>query len=87
MSKKETTFMEKPNIAQKGSYKHTAEKDGEVHWCACGHSSNQPFCYGSHKETPFRPMTHSVKAGETYGFCGCKQSGNKPLCDGTHATL
>ena len=25
-------------------------------WCACGKSSNQPFCDGSHKNTNFSPV-------------------------------
>ena len=79
--------MDKPVIASRFPYPLPVKKGEKVFWCACGRSNSQPFCDGSHKETPFRPMTHTVKAGETYGFCGCKQSGNKPLCDGTHAKL
>ncbi|MFQ5693454.1 MAG: CDGSH iron-sulfur domain-containing protein [Nitrospinota bacterium] len=79
--------MDKPHVAQKGPYSHTAEKDGKVAWCACGLSKNQPFCDGAHKTTPFRPVIVEVKAGENHWFCGCKQSGNKPMCDGTHSSL
>ncbi|MBI2881109.1 MAG: CDGSH iron-sulfur domain-containing protein [Candidatus Tectomicrobia bacterium] len=79
--------MDRPNIAQRGPYEYTAEKDGKVAWCACGLSKSQPFCDGSHKVTPFRPVIAEIKAGETYWFCGCKQTGSKPMCDGTHATL
>ena len=25
-------------------------------WCACGESTNQPFCDGSHKGTGFSPI-------------------------------
>lgn len=79
--------MEQPEIAQKGSFKHTPDEDGQVWWCACGLSKNQPFCDGSHKPTSFRPVMVEVKAGEDCWFCGCKQSGSKPMCDGTHSSL
>ena len=79
--------MEQPNVAQKGPFQHAPEEDGQVWWCACGLSQNQPFCDGSHKSTPFRPVMTEVKAGGSYWFCGCKQSGNKPMCDGTHSSL
>jgi CDGSH-type Zn-finger protein len=57
--------MDKPTVAQKGPYEYTAEKDGKVAWCACGLSQSQPLCDGSHKPTPFRPVIHEVKSGES----------------------
>ena len=60
---------------------------GEYHWCACGRSSTQPFCDGSHRGTGIVPLTFTVDAAETAHLCMCKQTGNPPYCDGTHASL
>ena len=60
---------------------------GEHHWCACGRSSSQPFCDGSHRGTGVEPLEFSVdEAGDAH-LCLCKQTGNAPYCDGTHARL
>ena len=32
------------------------EKGGDYYWCACGRSSDQPFCDGSHKGTGLTPQ-------------------------------
>lgn len=54
-------------------------------WCACGLSSMQPFCDGSHKGTDFTPeMYKADRTGKVF-FCTCKQTSNMPLCDGTHS--
>ncbi|MCU0373374.1 MAG: CDGSH iron-sulfur domain-containing protein, partial [Ignavibacteria bacterium] len=37
------------------------EKAGVYYWCACGLSSSQPFCDGSHKSTEFNPMPIELK--------------------------
>lgn len=56
-------------------------------WCACGKSSKQPFCDGSHSGTDFTPVQFvPEKDGYAY-FCTCKQSAKKPLCDGAHKEL
>ena len=79
--------MEQPEIAQKGSFKHTPDEDGQVWWCACGLSKNQPFCDGSHKDTGFTPVKYEADADKKVFFCGCKRSGRAPFCDGSHARL
>ena len=56
-------------------------------WCACGRSSTQPFCDGSHKDTGITPLGYKASETKDVWFCGCKSSGNKPLCDGTHSKL
>lgn len=56
-------------------------------WCACGRSSNQPFCDGTHKTTDLRPVVFKAEDTETKWLCMCKQTGNKPFCDGTHKTV
>lgn len=78
--------MEKPNIAQKTPYVIDVEP-GKYAWCACGKSSRQPYCDGSHKDTPFTPVIEEVAEAKKVAWCGCKQSGNKPFCDGSHSKL
>ncbi|MFT4523101.1 MAG: CDGSH-type Zn-finger protein [Bacteroidia bacterium] len=78
--------MEKPTIAQNSPYvvKVTA---GTYAWCACGQSTNQPYCDGSHKTTSFSPVIEKVTEEKTIAWCGCKNSGNAPFCDGSHNSL
>lgn len=79
--------MPTPKIAQKAPYPVQLEAGKTYYWCACGELKNQPFCDGSHKTTPFKPVPHTAeKAGAAY-FCGCKQTAHPVLCDGTHRTL
>ena len=60
---------------------------GAHYWCACGHSSSQPFCDGSHNGTGLTPLVYQAEKDGAVFFCGCKASGKKPLCDGTHSKL
>lgn len=53
-------------------------------WCACGKSSKQPFCDGSHSGSDFLPLVYEAEQSKTLFFCGCKQTANAPLCDGSH---
>jgi len=57
------------------------------YWCACGRSSKQPFCDGSHKGTGFNPVTYLAAADDELLFCGCKQTRDQPFCDGAHTNL
>ena len=57
------------------------------HWCACGRSSKQPFCDGSHKGTEFSPVAYLAVADDELLFCGCKQTRDRPFCDGAHTNL
>jgi CDGSH-type Zn-finger protein len=75
--------MAEPEIAQKAPYVMKV-KPGRYSWCACGMSSNQPFCDGSHKGTEFSPIRLELTEEKQVAWCGCKRSGNKPFCDGTH---
>ena len=79
--------MTQPIPAQKAPYPVEAEAGKEYYWCACGKSSQQPFCDGSHKGTGMAPLKYTAeKSGKIY-FCGCKHSGNGALCDGAHSKL
>ena len=62
----------------------TLKKNKVYFWCACGKSSNHPFCDGSHKKTKKTPFKFDCKNSEEIFFCGCKKSKNPPFCDGTH---
>jgi CDGSH-type Zn-finger protein len=79
--------MTTPKIAQKGPYNVQLEEGKRYHWCACGHSSNQPFCDGSHKGTGITPLAFTAEKTEEAHLCGCKQTKNPPFCDGTHNNL
>ncbi|WP_426416672.1 CDGSH iron-sulfur domain-containing protein [Aestuariirhabdus sp. LZHN29] len=53
-------------------------------WCACGRSSKQPFCDGSHSGTGITPLPYDATEDKKLFFCACKQTANAPLCDGSH---
>jgi len=78
--------MEKPTIAQKKPF-ILDMTPGTYYWCACGKSSNQPFCDGSNKVTAFTPIKTEIAEQKKVAWCGCKQSANKPFCDGAHINL
>ncbi|MFC6637786.1 CDGSH iron-sulfur domain-containing protein [Sulfitobacter sp. JBTF-M27] len=79
--------MSEPEIAQKAPYPTEVEAGKNYFWCACGKSSNQPFCDGSHKGTDFTPVKYTAEKDGKVFFCGCKASGKSPLCDGSHSKL
>lgn len=60
---------------------------GTYYWCACGRSSNQPFCDGSHAGTAFEPTPFTLETGKRVALCACKRTGKGPFCDGSHARL
>lgn len=75
-----------PNRAGDEPVAINIEAGKNYHWCACGKSSNQPFCNGAHSGSTFTPKTFSMKeSGEVY-LCMCKRTKNPPYCDGSHAT-
>ncbi|MFC2176269.1 CDGSH iron-sulfur domain-containing protein [Bacteroidota bacterium] len=78
--------MSKPEIAQKSPYVKDLEP-GKYAWCACGKSSKQPYCDGSHKGTGFSPVIEEITEAKRVAWCGCKQTSGKPYCDGTHSKL
>lgn len=78
--------MSEPKIAQRFPYVSELEP-GSYWWCACGLSSKQPFCNGSHKVTDIEPILAKIDEKKTVAWCGCKRSNNKPFCDGTHRNI
>lgn len=78
--------MSDPEIAQKSPYIVELEP-GEYWWCACGRSTNQPFCSGAHKGTDFAPKRFVLDEKQTVAMCGCKRTKNPPFCDGSHSKL
>ena len=79
--------MAKGKIAAKQPTKVDLIEGKNYAWCACGESSNQPFCDGSHKGTEFSPVVFKAEASKTAWLCVCKQTNNPGFCDGTHKTL
>jgi CDGSH iron-sulfur domain-containing protein 3 len=79
--------MAEPVIAQKAPYPVEVETGKDYYWCACGRSSKQPFCDGSHKDTGITPVKYTAEKTGTVYFCGCKHSKHGALCDGTHSKL
>ena len=78
--------MADPVIAGK-SPKVMKLEPGTYAWCACGKSSNQPMCDGSHQGTGFSPVPFKIEEAKTVAMCMCKHTADQPFCDGTHAGL
>ncbi len=78
--------MDKPHIADKVPAVLEVEP-GTYWWCQCGLSKKQPFCDGSHSETPFGPVKVEVKEKKKIAFCLCKASAKGAICDGSHKHL
>lgn len=77
-----------PRSVQFKPYYKELTKGRTYAWCACGLSSKQPFCDGSHKGTGIEPVLYSAEEeGEEVLFCGCKHTAEKPFCDGAHNNL
>jgi len=76
-----------PTVAQKSPYPVEVEAGKKYFWCACGKSSKQPFCDGSHEGTDFLRMSYTAEDAKTLYFCGCKHTDGAPLCDGSHNGL
>lgn len=77
---------EKPRIAGLRSIKLEMEP-GIYFWCACGRSSNQPFCDGSHQGTLFHPVEVKITEKKLIKWCSCKRTETPPYCDNAHREL
>jgi CDGSH iron-sulfur domain-containing protein 3 len=60
---------------------------GSYWWCACGRSTTQPFCDGSHQETGLAPVKVEILEEKTIAWCACKHTATPPFCDGSHCRL
>ncbi len=76
--------MASPVIANNKPIKVSLSKGKEYWFCACGRSSNQPFCDGSHAGTEFKPKAFVAQDDGDAWLCRCKHTANAPYCDGTH---
>lgn len=76
--------MNKPKIANIKPAAIELKAGEKYFWCACGHSSNQPLCDGSHKGTKFTPLAFVAAEDTTAYLCQCKHTANPPYCDGSH---
>jgi glutamate synthase domain-containing protein 2 len=74
----------KPIIADNKPVQVNLTKGDEYYFCACGRSTNQPFCDGSHAGTEFKPKKFVADESTDAYLCQCKHSANSPFCDGTH---
>ena len=79
--------MEKPTIAGKAPIAVNLEAGKTYAWCACGKSSSQPFCDGSHNGSGFSPKVFVAQETKTAYLCNCKHTANPGFCDGTHKSL
>ncbi|MDX2212010.1 MAG: CDGSH iron-sulfur domain-containing protein [Oculatellaceae cyanobacterium bins.114] len=49
----------------------TVRLDAGTHWlCTCGHSSNAPYCNGSHKGSEFQPLALELPTAATVEISG-----------------
>ncbi len=78
--------MSKPIVADNKPKKVKLEQGEEYLFCACGHSSDQPFCDGSHAkaDTDLTPKSFTAEKSEEAFLCQCKHTKNPPFCDGSH---
>lgn len=79
--------MSKPKIVGRKPVKVEVKEGQENYWCACGLSSKQPYCDGSHRTTDITPVRFVAEKTEDAHLCMCKHTKNPPFCDGTHAKL
>ncbi|MCX8112287.1 MAG: CDGSH iron-sulfur domain-containing protein [Bacteroidia bacterium] len=75
-----------PSVPQKSPYGLDLGA-GTYYWCACGRSTKQPFCDGSHRGTGFMPHKLVLETPKRVWLCGCKHTKTPPYCDGTHRSL
>ena len=79
--------MEKGKVAGKNPQMVKLEAGKTYAWCACGRSSNQPWCDGAHQVTSLTPTVFTVDEAKEAALCMCKQTKNPPYCDGSHMSL
>lgn len=78
--------MSEPNIVKRAPTV-ILEEPGLKFWCACGKSSKEPYCDGSHKGTDFAPVKVNIEEEKKVAWCSCKHSKKGAICDGAHSSL
>lgn len=86
-SNKKENIMKEKKIAGRSPMMVDLESGKAYAWCACGHSSNQPWCDGSHKGSGISPVIIKPESNSKAAMCMCKKSSNSPHCDGSHAKI
>ncbi len=86
-TKENTKAMEHSKVAGKSPLIVDIESGKGYAWCACGRSSKQPWCDGSHAGTGITPTVFKAIENKKAAICMCKRTGNGPYCDGSHAGL
>lgn len=76
--------MTKPRVADNKPIATELKAGQEYYWCACGRSSTQPLCDGSHRDTEFNPLAFTAEEDSTAYLCQCKHTSTPPYCDGSH---
>lgn len=79
--------MEKAKIAGTSPKLEQLEEGKTYAWCACGKSTNQPWCNGAHAGSEIAPKVFKAEETKTAAMCMCKQTKNPPFCDGSHMSL
>ncbi|SBO43870.1 glutamate synthase-related protein [Cyanobium sp. NIES-981] len=79
--------MTAPKVAARTPIAVSLEEGKEYYYCACGRSSEQPFCDGSHEGSGFTPLAFVAQKSGKAVLCRCKQTATPPYCDGTHARV
>ncbi len=76
--------MTAPSSPQNMPYVQKETKGSKRAWCACGKSTNQPFCDGKHKGCGINPVVVTIEKSGSTAWCGCKLTKTPPYCDGSH---
>ncbi len=76
--------MNKPVIANNKPVPVQLVAGENYYFCVCGRSQKQPFCDGSHRETPFKSLLFTAEESGEAWLCRCKHTNNPPFCDGSH---
>ncbi len=79
--------MTAPTVAARTPIQVELEEGKEYFYCACGRSSDQPFCDGSHEGSGFTPLSFVAERTGKALLCRCKQTATPPFCDGTHSRV
>ena len=77
---------EEPKVVEKNPLVEVVGP-GEYWWCACGRSSDQPYCDRSHEGTGIAPVQITIDGKKQVTWCQCKHTKTPPWCDGTHTKL